>query len=314
MAVSHVFSATVADWTGTITNFDSRGSTQTVAATNLVRPSDWDSAHNQYYTLTGNTTNASTASATNVIFSGGNNITLRGDGASVGIQGEGPPSISRWQNYHQGFGRTDSAPNWYGQGTSQSSLYVIPLDLDGDAWHGNMTISSMFVGVSGSISGAASTAAKTYSLFIGIYTENASSLSLLNSVSASVGSGAANANMTASFNGARLFSLVSSAWSVQPVLRDGSFYYIGFMMQSAGESFAMSWRGQPFGVSGQWSGTVGSSIAATATTMKSSPWYGMYTAQTAALPTVISQAHLRGTASGDMFAPIIRLENLMSSY
>ena len=64
MAVSHVKSNTVADWTGTVTVGNSTGGTQTIAATNLVRPGDWNSAHNQFYTLSGNTTNASTAPAT----------------------------------------------------------------------------------------------------------------------------------------------------------------------------------------------------------------------------------------------------------
>ncbi len=68
MAVSHVKSNGVADWTGTVTVFDSRGSTGTAEATAAVRPSDWNSAHNQFYTVTGNTTVGSTASGTNVVF------------------------------------------------------------------------------------------------------------------------------------------------------------------------------------------------------------------------------------------------------
>jgi hypothetical protein len=43
--ILHVKSNTIADFTGTITGFNSTGGTQTIAATNLVRPSDWNSAH-----------------------------------------------------------------------------------------------------------------------------------------------------------------------------------------------------------------------------------------------------------------------------
>jgi hypothetical protein len=53
--------------------------TQTVAdgtATSVVRPSDWNSAHVQGQTISGNTAGASTFTGTNIIFQGGNNVTL----------------------------------------------------------------------------------------------------------------------------------------------------------------------------------------------------------------------------------------------
>lgn len=85
MAVSHAKSNTVADFTGTVTVYNSAGATTTVAATDLIRPSDWNSGHNQYYTLAGNTNNASTVSAQNVVLSGGNNVTLIGSNSSIGF-------------------------------------------------------------------------------------------------------------------------------------------------------------------------------------------------------------------------------------
>ena len=76
MAISHVKSNTIADFTGSVTVFDSQGSTVTAAASNLVRPTDWNSAHNQFLTIGGNTAGASTASGSNIVMQGGNNITL----------------------------------------------------------------------------------------------------------------------------------------------------------------------------------------------------------------------------------------------
>lgn len=76
MAVSHVFSSPVADFTGTVTVFDSNGQTATTNATALVRPSNWNSVHNQFMTISGNTAGASTASGTNLVLQGGNNVTL----------------------------------------------------------------------------------------------------------------------------------------------------------------------------------------------------------------------------------------------
>jgi hypothetical protein len=83
MAVSHIKSNTVADWTGTVTVGNSTGGTQTIAATDLVRPGDWNSAHNQYYTLSGNTTGNSTASGTNVIFAASGAASIGGSTGSI---------------------------------------------------------------------------------------------------------------------------------------------------------------------------------------------------------------------------------------
>jgi len=76
MAVSHIKSNIVPDFTGTVTVFNSAGVTATTNATALVRPSDWNSVHNQFVTISGNTLNASTASGSNIIYQGAGNISL----------------------------------------------------------------------------------------------------------------------------------------------------------------------------------------------------------------------------------------------
>ena len=76
MAVSHVKSSPVADFTGTVTVFNSLGVTATTNATALVRPSDWNSAHNQFMTLSGNVGTNSTVSGSNIIFQAAGNISL----------------------------------------------------------------------------------------------------------------------------------------------------------------------------------------------------------------------------------------------
>ena len=50
ITVAHVKNLTIADVTGTITVFNSAGATTTAAATDIARPSDWNSAHNITYT------------------------------------------------------------------------------------------------------------------------------------------------------------------------------------------------------------------------------------------------------------------------
>ena len=101
MAVSHAKSETVADWTGTVTVFGSNTATNTIAATDLVRPTDWNSAHNQFYTLTGNTTNASTASGTNVVYSAaGPSLSIGGSTNTIVFSS--PPHNSFFKNFVDG--------------------------------------------------------------------------------------------------------------------------------------------------------------------------------------------------------------------
>jgi hypothetical protein len=69
VAVSHVKNVTVADGTNA----------------GIVRPSDWNSAHYQYLTLDGNTAGQSTVSGSNIVWAGGNNITLSANGSTVSI-------------------------------------------------------------------------------------------------------------------------------------------------------------------------------------------------------------------------------------
>lgn len=51
VTVKHVKSSPVADFTGTVTVFNSTGGTQTTLATALILPSDWNSAHNITYNI-----------------------------------------------------------------------------------------------------------------------------------------------------------------------------------------------------------------------------------------------------------------------
>lgn len=124
MSIVHAKSVTVADFTGTVTAFNSQGSTTTIAASDLARPSDWNSAHNQLYTLSGNTAGNSTVSGTNVVFQGGGNITLSGTGSTIVFQ-QGN------MNYEQLIG-TNVRP--FAQQTSvslgQNSLYIQPVILE----------------------------------------------------------------------------------------------------------------------------------------------------------------------------------------
>ena len=99
MAVSHVFSNTVANATGTVTIWNG-ATTSSVFATNLVRPGDWNSAHNQLMTISGNTAGSSTMSGTNIVFGGTNGISLSASSAAgaATMWIRGWPHVSFYQN------------------------------------------------------------------------------------------------------------------------------------------------------------------------------------------------------------------------
>ena len=126
MAVSHIKSDTIADFTGTITGFNSQGSTVTIAATDLVRPADWNSAHNQFYTLTGNTSGNSTASGTNVVFAGSGGIVLGGSTGSV--------VYSRMHHSHFDpfWPPSESVAGQHGNGSIHLNPIMVPINVQFD--------------------------------------------------------------------------------------------------------------------------------------------------------------------------------------
>ena len=71
MSIRHFYSQTVADGT----------------ATSVVRPSDWNSAHNMVLNMGGNTLGTSQISGADIVWAGGNNVTLSANGSTVTIVG-----------------------------------------------------------------------------------------------------------------------------------------------------------------------------------------------------------------------------------
>lgn len=128
MSVAHAKSLTIADFTGTVTAFNSQGSTTTVAASDLGLPSDWNSAHNLVFPLAGNTSNSSAVAGTNIAFAGGNNITLAGSTSANGsatISIHGPAGLaanSDWCNVPFVQGTQTIHP-------TQSTFYVFPIEI-----------------------------------------------------------------------------------------------------------------------------------------------------------------------------------------
>ena len=96
MSLVHVKSNTIGNATGTVSVWNTQGSSTTVAASALVQPQDWNSAHQMTQLFSGNTLGSSSVSGTDLVWAAGNNITLSASQAagSGAVTIQGPPNLS----------------------------------------------------------------------------------------------------------------------------------------------------------------------------------------------------------------------------
>lgn len=169
MGIIHIKSATVADMTGTVTVGNSAGATTTIAATDLVRPSDWNSAHSALITLSGNTSVNSTAGGTNLHFQGDGNITLAGSTGTLVISGPA------WKTYDQTqFGHFGPAAQ------SSFSLPNNSVFIAAEQLSAYVSATAIRVPVTFSFSTLASSSGQRgYTMDFGIYTRHATNSTVL---------------------------------------------------------------------------------------------------------------------------------------
>ena len=254
-----------------------------------------------------------TATSGTVAFINSNGMSF-GMSGSTGVTATFAPTGDWYDNLFAdqptatGSGAVGSMTNFTG---SVSSLFVFPLQGLGELWPFNITANTLFfpdVSISGST--ATMSVAFTSKWFLGIYTLNGSSLSLLNSMSVSFGyAGAATNNSTGFAGGLRFGTAQSSLWSTTPVFAAGSRYWAAWFWSSAG---ILNQTGMMIGnfnfSTGQRSGILGFN-GSSSSTNGWAPFYGVYSAQTAALPTVIGSGDLGKTASIAGFVPHLIIAN-----
>jgi len=252
----------------------------------------------------------SSASLSSVVFSNSNNVSFGLNGgtitASANLTGDWYDNIIAAQPLATGSGAMGVISNFTG---SVSTLFVAPLHGYGHLFPFDITANTIFfpdVSVSGST--ATMSAAFTSAWAYGIYTLNGSSLSLLNSGSITFGFGAAATNNSTAFAGGFRYGSGTS-WSSSPVFKQGSRYWLGWFWSSAG---ALNQTGSMAGAfmysTGQRSGLLGASNL-TATSNGAAPFYGIYSAQTAAMPASIGSNQLQKTGSMAGFVPHFVMAN-----
>ena len=279
MAVSHVYSNTNADATGTLTIWNG-ATTSTVAATNLVRPSDWNSAHNQFITLTGETIGQSTVSGTNIVFGGTNGVAVSVTSNTIFfaehvMSGYNPYPDRSYQITNMGNGTLIFDPEHFPH--VAFDRVAIPVH------HSNATNSSGTV---------------TLSFWVGLYTKNASTLSLWGSTSSS--STAQQSGTVGSYSiysGIRLFTI---PWTTT---FPGGDVVIGMLSRttSGGANATFS----NLGLSNIASNFVGIFGASNNTTQQFTIGQGVYTATTSSLPNSVAYSQIRGSDSAALRPPMV---------
>jgi len=115
LTITHAKSETIADFAGVITGFNNSGGSTTIQATNLVRPSDWNSAHEVTLSLTG----SEVASLFN--FGSGLTSTTNTAGVTVGMTD---------LNYFEPMPVANSSLFTPGIGTWYFAPFIVPLNIN----------------------------------------------------------------------------------------------------------------------------------------------------------------------------------------
>lgn len=123
VTATHAKSNIIADFTGTVTVNNSSGGTATVAATDLVRPSDWNSAHQITLQLTG--------SEIGSLFAAGAGLAISTDGSGVTYQ-------QQLASFFEPFGLASS--NTTNTTKGNGTWYIDPLQLNEGLASGHMRV------------------------------------------------------------------------------------------------------------------------------------------------------------------------------
>jgi hypothetical protein len=301
MPVTHQFSNTLADWTGTVTVYNNAGATTTVAASALVNPGNWNQAHSEVYSLTGNTNNSAVVGGTNIVFSGGANITLVGSTAAgqatIGISGY-DPAMSWFDNQIPGAVVTADL-------SSGQSLFVFPLTPANELFPADMTLQTLMFDMSNTITSAAF----SRTLIVGFYTSvNSTQLSRLYSGSVTFGQ-TANANMSSSYSGIRWLTVHSSLFTTSPVFVANSRYWVALAWRTSGVVQSLAFIGQPLGHSSQRSGFMGINSVTNAS-LGQARFQGWHSVSTTGLPAALAQSDLSHIGIGATFLPRMIFNNV----
>lgn len=275
MAVSHVKNITIADGTNT----------------DIVRGGDWNSAHNQYVTLAGNTSNASTLSGTNIVFNGSDNITLIGSNSSIVIKGAGGGAGTQTGYVPAG---NNANVHVIGQ-PGQHSIAFAPLPNAPNFAFDRVVLPVLFSNASNSSN------SWSLSLSVGLFSKNGSTLSLIGSTSTGASGTASGSVGSYSIWGAP--KLLTIGWTTT-INGGNSDLWAGVWSKTSanagGQTLNLYLQSQ---VNSNFSGIVG---VASSTNQQRTLGLGHYSATfSSAMPSGFSISQIQGTGSLQIRQPVL---------
>lgn len=272
MTVAHVKSITVADGTNT----------------NIVRPGDWNSNHNFYQTITGNTAGQSTASGTNLLFGGTNGISLSlSTGAGVATMWfDGGRSAKTYYNLYENIQSVVSQQN--------ASLYLRPMVVDVAVQHDRLMFPVLVTNSSNS------SGSQTISVWAGIYTKNGSTLSLVSSVLGTLAM--TQSGTVGSYSILSGIRNMTVGWT--NTILPGDYYFGLVSRTTSGGTNASISNLYASNLASGFSGILGASSPASAQMF---PGFGYYSATTAGMPNSVAFSDIQGSNSIAQRPPIAYL-------
>lgn len=226
--------------------------------------------------LAGNTLGNSTATGSTIQFIGGNNITLSGtNGSQIRIDGKLDVTESRYNEFKE----SPMVAGQIGNATLHLQPWIIPnLQFDRIVQHVQLSNASN------------SSNSLTQSNWVGIYTRNASTLSLLHSVSTSFGfTASGTAGSYSNFGGIRAVTA-----GLTQTLTEG-MYWIGVLSRTSANAGGQTLNQMlNSNVNSTYSGLMG--VVSNATNQWSLG-LGGYTATTTAMPSSIAFTQINGQSS-----------------
>ncbi|MEO5628100.1 MAG: hypothetical protein ABIQ89_04420 [Candidatus Saccharimonadales bacterium] len=258
-------------------------------------------------TIAGNTAGAGALVSTGTMtLAGGNNITLSQNGNAVTISAGNAGGAANL-DYYQNMDRGTSAS----LATAHRTLMLQRLNQENDAFAGNLTANTFLLNMTANMTATSLSASHSVSVSLGIYIDQTTALSLVNSASTSWGFTAAT-NNTMNYHGPRWLSFVSSQWSSAPNFDAGNDYVMGVIFNSSNYAPPLSYIGQNYMHSLQRSGTIGTTIA-TATSMgHGNFWNAMHSVTQSSLPTTIASNVVNRNNATAIFMPHVVLNNRYS--
>lgn len=214
-------------------------------------------------------------------------------------------SNSHTMNYYQNMDRGASST----LAVPFASMMLQRLNQENGLFAGNITANTVLLNMTANMTATSLSSSHTVSVSIGIYSDNASNLTLINSASTSWALGAATGN-TSNYNGPRWLSFVSSQWSSAPNFAQGGEYVFGIRFSTSNYAPPLSYFGQNYMLSNQRSGFIGTSMATATTLGQGNYWNGVI--NTTALPSSIAASQVNRNNASAIFIPHIILNNRYS--